>query len=59
MLLKADKRGDLRYLQPEKDSKLIHSFYASSHFEAMTVYYLFMGWGTYITDYESDKEPYQ
>ena len=59
MLFRADKKGDDKSLQPEKGSKLIHSFYASSHFEAMTIYYEFMGWGTYRTDHEIDKEPYR
>ncbi len=32
---------------------------ASSHFEAMTLYYAYMGWGRYTTDYpEIDKQPY-
>jgi hypothetical protein len=57
-LYRADKRGDEKCAQPEKDSKLVHSFYASSHFEAMTIYYRFMGWGSYRTDFETDKEPY-
>ncbi len=58
MLFRADKRGDEKSLQPDKDAILLHSFYASSHFEAMSAYYHFMGWGTYKTDHETDKEPY-
>jgi hypothetical protein len=42
----------------ESGSKLIHEFYADSHFEAMTIYYKLMDWGTYTTIYEIDKQPY-
>lgn len=32
---------------------------ARSHFEAMTLYYAYRGWGTYITDFpEQDKKEY-
>jgi len=39
-------------------SKLIKTIFAKSHFEAMTIYYEFMGWGKYTTIYERDKQPY-
>ncbi len=39
-------------------SKLIHSFEATSHFDAMTKYYEFMGWGVYEAEFEIDKAPY-
>ncbi|HYV90223.1 MAG TPA: hypothetical protein VE978_00500 [Chitinophagales bacterium] len=42
----------------EPNSKIIYSFNADSHFDAMTKYYEFMDWGVYETDFESDKEPY-
>lgn len=42
----------------EKGSKIIHSFYADSHFDAMTKYYRLMDWGIYTTEFEIDKEPY-
>jgi|GEM_PF-378599 len=42
----------------EPGSELIHSFYASSHFDAMTKYYEFMNWGIYETEHESDRIPY-
>lgn len=42
----------------EPNSKIIHSFYANSHFDAMTKYYEFMDWGVYETEFEIDKEPY-
>ncbi len=41
------------------DAQIIHSFYATSHYEAMTIYYEFMNWGIYETDFEIDKEPYK
>lgn len=55
----ADESGNdcRKLLEPE--SKLIHSFYADSHFEAMTIYYKFMDWGTYTTEFEIDKQPYK
>ena len=59
MLFRTDKVGDETWLQPEKNSILLHSFYASSHYEAMTNYYKLMGWGVYATEYEIDKKPYQ
>ena len=41
----ADERGnDCRKLL-ESGSKLVHSFYAESHYEAMTIYYKYMDWG--------------
>ena len=41
-----------------KDAKIIFSFYADSHFNAMTQYYKYMGYGVYTTMYEIDKIPY-
>jgi hypothetical protein len=40
------------------DAKLVWTVEASSHFEAMTAYYQFMGWGQYTTDQAWDAEPY-
>jgi hypothetical protein len=40
------------------DSQLIHTFYSVSHFEAMNIYYKFMGWVNYEAQFEIDKEPY-
>jgi len=57
-LCMADERGDGCRKLLEPGSKLIHEFYANSHFEAMTIYYRFMDWGTYTTDFEIDKTPY-
>lgn len=55
----ADERGnDCRNLL-EPGSKLIHVLYANSHYEAMTIYYEFMKWGTYTTEFEIDRQPYE
>ena len=42
----------------EAGSKRIWTVEAGSHFEAMTKYYDFMGWGEYSTDQEWDRQPY-
>ena len=55
----ADERGDDCRNLLEPGSKLIHSFYAESHYAAMTIYYKFMDWGVYTTEFEVDKEPYE
>ena len=36
----------------DNDYEIVHSFYADSHFEAMTKYYQYMNWGAYETDFE-------
>ena len=54
----ADERGDDCRKLLEPGSKLIHTFYASSHYDAMTIYYKFMDWGIYTTEFEIDKQPY-
>ena len=42
----------------EPDSEIVHSFYADSHFDAMTKYYEYMDWGIYETEFNIDKETY-
>lgn len=54
----ADERGDGSRSLFEPGSTLIHTFLASSHYEAMTIYYQFMDWGVYTTIFKQDKEPY-
>jgi hypothetical protein len=54
----ADESGNDSRKLLEPESKLIHSFYAESHYEAMTIYYKYMNWGIYTTEFEIDKEPY-
>ncbi len=39
-------------------AKLIWTVDANSHYEAMTAYYKFKGWGKYTTDQEWDMQPY-
>ncbi len=47
-----------RELGPE--ARLVWSVEASGHFEAMTKYYEYMGWGEYTTDFpEIDKKTYR
>jgi len=41
-----------------KGARCIHRFEAGSHFEAMTIYYSFNGWGVYTSDFALDREPY-
>jgi hypothetical protein len=38
--------------------KLLRSFEADSHFEAMTIYYQHYGWDEHKTDFSEDREPY-
>jgi hypothetical protein len=52
------KLGDESRSILEPKSKIIHSFYADSNFEAMTKYYEFMNWGVYTSEFEMDKTPY-
>ena len=40
------------------DDTIIHTFYAESHFDAMTQYYEFMNWGKYETTLEEDNLPF-
>ena len=42
----------------EENYQIIHSFYAVSHFDAMTKYYEYMDWGVYETEFDIDKQPY-
>lgn len=55
----ADERGDGCRKLLESETKLVHTFYAASYYEAMTIYYKFMNWGTYTTEFEIDKQPYE
>ena len=42
----------------DQPARLVHTFEAGSHFEAMTIYYRYRGWGAYTTDFAIDYEPY-
>jgi len=57
-LIYSDELGAESRSLLEQNSKIIHSFYAESHFEAMTKYYEFMNFGIYETEFEEDKELY-
>lgn len=54
----AGSMGDSARDTMDPNAKLIWTVEASSHFEAMTKYYEFMGWGEYKTEFELDKEAY-
>jgi len=55
----AGKHGDdARKNIVEPDAELVWTCDANSHFEAMTKYYEYMGWGEYETDIESYKQTY-
>lgn len=53
-----DLRGDGFRKLLEPGAKMIHTYKAESHYEAMTIYYAFMEWGEYRTEFEIDKLPY-
>ena len=56
-LIPAGPAGDgARALQ--SGARLVHTFHAGSHFEAMTLYRQFLGWEPYTTDHPQDHEPY-
>jgi hypothetical protein len=40
-------------------ARLIWTVVANSHFDAMTEYYTYMGWGVYTTEFPADYIPYQ
>jgi hypothetical protein len=43
----------------EPGTRLIWTFEAQNYFEAMTLYWEYMGWGTYTSDFEElDRRPY-
>jgi len=53
------KRGNEFRKPSEQGIRLIHSFYASTHYEAMTIYYKFMNWGEYTIDLKVDEKLYE
>lgn len=58
-LVLANEAGNEQRKLMDPGSKIIHTFYANSHFEAMTIYYSFMNWGEYTTVQKEDKLPYK
>jgi hypothetical protein len=42
------------------EAKVVWTVEAGSHFEAMSLYYEYRGWGIYTTQYpENDMKPYE
>ncbi len=54
----AGPRGDHSRALLSKNAKLLTTVWASTHFEAMTLYYAIMGWGVFTTDQLWDFDPY-
>ncbi len=50
----AGPHGNGARAQLSKDARLVWSVEASSHFEAMSLYYSHMGWGEYKSDFMSE-----
>ncbi|WP_155209164.1 hypothetical protein [Fulvivirga aurantia] len=59
MLCMAGELGKESRTLLEPNSRIIHSFKANSHFDAMTQYYTYMEWGQYESEFEEDKQPFQ
>ncbi|PCH65356.1 MAG: hypothetical protein COC04_02165 [Gammaproteobacteria bacterium] len=54
------KQGESARKLLEPNAKLVWTCEASSHFEAMTKYYVYMDWGEYKSDYpEEDGKTYR
>jgi hypothetical protein len=45
-------------LTSEPGARLVCTFEAESHYEAMTIYHRLLGLGTYTTEHVQDMEPY-
>ena len=54
----AGPRGDSFRSLLEPNARLVRTFEAGSHVEAMSIYYRLYGFGEYKTDYAMDYEPY-
>src|SRR5688572_792108 len=54
----AGPRGDCARQLLTPNAQLLTTINASSHFEAMSIYYRLMGWGEYSTNEQWDHEPY-
>jgi hypothetical protein len=54
----AGPRGEASRALLPSDARLLTTLRASSHYEAMTLYYRMMGWGSYTADQSSDHVPY-
>jgi hypothetical protein len=54
----AGSHGDSFRALLKPGSRLVATFTASSHFDAMTKYHAMYGWNPYTTDQAWDYEPY-
>lgn len=54
----AGPKGDSARAQLSDSARRTWTVEASSHFEAMTLYYEHQGWGVYTTDQEWDMRTY-
>lgn len=54
----AGPHGDDARALLSAEARLIWTVEAESHFEAMSKYYSYKGWGIYTTDEEWDLQPY-
>lgn len=54
----AGPQGDDARRMMSPNARLLTTFTAGSHFEAMTLYYRLRGWGEYQTIYPQDHESY-
>jgi hypothetical protein len=52
------QRGEAARALLSSSARIIWTFEAESHYEAMTIYYRHMGWGEYVTDQEWDFQAY-
>lgn len=53
------ERAEIGNVRKPPDAKLVWTVEASSHFEAMTLYWEHMGWGEYTTGYqEGNRQTY-
>ncbi|HEX7707923.1 MAG TPA: hypothetical protein VF701_15800 [Thermoanaerobaculia bacterium] len=50
--------GDAARARMSPGAVLVWTVWATSHFEAMTRYYVHRGWGRYTTSHEWDLQPY-
>src|SRR5437899_4162353 len=57
-LIYAGPLGEESRLLLGPNARMITTIEARCHFEAMTIYYRFMGWGEYTTDQSWDYQPY-
>jgi hypothetical protein len=58
MICLAGPMGDAARSLQEPGSVLLCVIEGDSHFDAMTKYYRYMGWGDYSTDQSWDLKPY-